>query len=87
MNSHKNAKTTPLSRAEIVRHVREEGQSPAKVAAAFGALRQSENYLRLQVPAERCNPAQFRVRRKRPVNRISGIAAAETAVYMPKALM
>lgn len=36
MNSHKNAKTTPLSRAEIVRRVREEGQSPAKVATAFG---------------------------------------------------
>ena len=36
MNSHKNAKTTPLSRAEMVRRVRVEGQPIARVAAAYG---------------------------------------------------
>lgn len=36
MNSHKNAKTTPLSRAEMVRRVRVEGQPVARVAAAYG---------------------------------------------------
>jgi transposase InsO family protein len=36
MNLHKNARTTPASRAELVRRVLEEGQPVKMVAAAFG---------------------------------------------------
>ena len=36
MNVHKNAKLTPRGRAEIVRRVLEEGQTPKAVATAFG---------------------------------------------------
>ena len=36
MNIHKNARLTPHSRAELVRRVMEEGQSPKAVATAFG---------------------------------------------------
>lgn len=36
MNVHKNARTTPHSRAELVRRVLEEGQTRQAVAAAFG---------------------------------------------------
>jgi transposase InsO family protein len=36
MNVHKNARTTPRSRAELVRRVLSEGQSPAAVAVALG---------------------------------------------------
>ena len=36
MNIHQNAKLTPQSRAEIVRRVLDEGQSPAAVATAVG---------------------------------------------------
>jgi transposase InsO family protein len=36
MDIHKNARTTPRSRAEIVRRVRERGERPAQVAAAVG---------------------------------------------------
>ena len=36
MNLHKNARTTPASRAELVRRVLEEGQPVKVVAAAFG---------------------------------------------------
>jgi len=36
MNLHKNARTTPASRAELVRRVLEEGQPVKTVAAAFG---------------------------------------------------
>jgi transposase InsO family protein len=36
MNLHRNARTTPASRAEMVRRVLGEGQSPAMVAKAFG---------------------------------------------------
>jgi len=36
MNAHKNARTTPHSRAELARRVLEEGQTPKAVAAAFG---------------------------------------------------
>ena len=37
MNAHKNARTTPLGRAVMVRRVLEEGWSVAAVAAAFAA--------------------------------------------------
>jgi transposase-like protein len=33
---HQNARTTPHSRAELVRRVVQEGQSPTAMAAAFG---------------------------------------------------
>jgi transposase InsO family protein len=36
MNLHRNARTTPASRAEMVRRVLDEGQRPAAVARAFG---------------------------------------------------
>ncbi len=36
MNIHKNARLTPHSRAELIRRLREEGQSPKAVAATFG---------------------------------------------------
>ena len=36
MDIHKNARLTPLSRAELVRRVIEDGQTPKAVAAAFG---------------------------------------------------
>src|SRR5215467_13633709 len=36
MNVHKNARTTPQSRAEIVRRIVAEHQSTGQVAAAFG---------------------------------------------------
>jgi transposase InsO family protein len=36
MNLHRNARTTPCSRAEMVRRVLDEGQPPKAVAAAFG---------------------------------------------------
>ncbi|MCH1927304.1 helix-turn-helix domain-containing protein, partial [Shewanella sp. C31] len=36
MNLHRNARTTPASRAEMVRRVLDAGQSPAAVAKAFG---------------------------------------------------
>src|ERR1700754_4609591 len=36
MDIHKNARTTPHSRAEIARRVIVEGQAPGVVAAAFG---------------------------------------------------
>lgn len=35
-NPHKNARTTPLGRAEMVRRIVEEGRSAAEVAAGFG---------------------------------------------------
>ncbi len=37
MDIHKNARTTPLSRAELVRRVLSEGQAPESVATVFGA--------------------------------------------------
>ena len=37
MNVHQNARLTPDSRAELVRRVVVEGQTPKAVAAAFGA--------------------------------------------------
>ena len=36
MDIHENARTTPHSRAEIVRRVIEEGESRSRVAQAFG---------------------------------------------------
>jgi transposase len=36
MNVHQNARLTPHSRAELVRRVVVEGQTPTAVAAAFG---------------------------------------------------
>ncbi len=36
MNVHKNAKLTPRGRAEIVRRVIDQGQTPKAVATAFG---------------------------------------------------
>ncbi len=36
MDIHQNARTTPYNRAELVRRVVQEGQSPTAVAAAFG---------------------------------------------------
>ncbi len=36
MNLHRNARTTPASRAEMVRRVLEEGQAPPVVGKAFG---------------------------------------------------
>ena len=36
MDVHKNARLTPRSRAELVRRVVEQGQSPKAVATAFG---------------------------------------------------
>jgi len=36
MNLHRNARTTPASRAEMVRRVLDEGQRPAAVSKAFG---------------------------------------------------
>ena len=36
MNLHRNARTTPASRAELVRRVLSEGQTPKAVATAFG---------------------------------------------------
>lgn len=36
MNLHRNARTTPASRAEMVRRVLDEGQAPGVVAKAFG---------------------------------------------------
>jgi transposase InsO family protein len=36
MNLHRNARTTPVSRAEMARRVLEEGQPPKAVATAFG---------------------------------------------------
>jgi transposase-like protein len=35
-NPHKNARTTPLGRAEMVRRIIEEGRPVAEVAAGFG---------------------------------------------------
>lgn len=36
MNVHKNARLTPLSRAELVRRVLDEGPTPKATATAFG---------------------------------------------------
>ena len=41
MDIHKNARLTPLSRAELVRRVVEEGQSPNAVAEAFGVCQRT----------------------------------------------
>jgi hypothetical protein len=35
-NPHKNARTTPVRRAEMVRRIVEEGRPVAEVAAGFG---------------------------------------------------
>ena len=41
MDIHKNARLTPHSRAELVRRVREGGQSPSAVAEAFGVCQRT----------------------------------------------
>ena len=41
MDIHKNARLTPHSRAELVRRVLEEGQTPSAVAAAFGVCQRT----------------------------------------------
>lgn len=55
MDIHKNARSTPHSRAELVRRVIVEGQSPKTVAAAFGicirTVRKWVNRFRMEGPA------------------------------------
>ncbi len=41
MNVHKNARTSPYSRAPIARRVIEEGQAPGVVALDFGVSRRT----------------------------------------------
>lgn len=43
MDIHENARTTPHSRAEIVRRVIEEGESRSRVAQAFGVCCKTVN--------------------------------------------
>jgi transposase-like protein len=42
MNIHRNSRTTPQSRAEIVRRVVEQGPPARRVAAAFGISERTE---------------------------------------------
>ena len=52
MNVHKNARLTLHSRAELVRRVLEEGQSPKAVATAFG-VDETENFLAIDAAREK----------------------------------
>ena len=64
MNLHRNARTTPASRAELVRRVLGEGQSPTAVAKAFGVEIKTVNKWVARFVAE--GPAGLADRSSRP---------------------
>ena len=64
MNIHKNARLTPLSRAELVRRVTHEGQSAISVATAFGVTVKTVNKWVMRFRAE--GPNGLRDRSSRP---------------------
>ena len=64
MNLHRNARTTPVSRAELVRRVLGEGQSPTAVAKAFGVEIKTVNKWVARFVAE--GPAGLADRSSRP---------------------
>jgi transposase InsO family protein len=64
MNLHRNARTTPASRAELVRRVLSEGQTPKAVATAFGVEIKTVNKWVARFVAE--GPAGLADRSSRP---------------------
>jgi transposase InsO family protein len=64
MNLHRNARTTPASRAELVRRVLSEGRSPKAVATAFGVDVKTVNKWVARFVAE--GPAGLADRSSRP---------------------
>ena len=64
MNVHKNAKLTPLGRAEIVHRVLEEGQTPTAVATAVGVCERTVRKWVARAVQESSAPARSRVRRR-----------------------
>jgi transposase InsO family protein len=66
MNIHKNAPLTPLSRAELVRRVLEQGQTPKAVATAFGVCPKTVRKWVARFQAE--GPDGLRDRSSRPHN-------------------
>src|SRR6185437_8922656 len=64
MNLHRNARTTPASRAEMVRRVLEERQAPAVVAQAFGVELKTVKKWVVRFEAE--GPAGLEDRSSRP---------------------
>jgi transposase InsO family protein len=64
MNLHRNARTTPVSRAEMVRRVLSEGQPPKAVATAFGVEIKTVNKWVARFVAE--GPAGLEDRSSRP---------------------
>jgi len=65
MNLHRNARTTPASRAELVRRVLSEGQPPKAVATAFGVELKTVNKWVARFVAE--GPAGLADRSSRPM--------------------
>ncbi len=63
-NPHKNARTTPLGRAEMVRRIREDGQPLAAVAAGFGISERTARKWLKRYEAE--GPAGLENRSSRP---------------------
>lgn len=64
MNLHRNARTTPVGRAELVRRVLSEGQLPKAVATAFGVEIKTVNKWVARFVAE--GPAGLEDRSSRP---------------------
>src|SRR5579862_4683483 len=75
MNLHRNARTTPSSRAGLVRRVLSEGQTPKAVATAFGVDVKTVNKWVARFVAE--GPAGLADRSSRPM-RLREPTAAET---------
>jgi transposase InsO family protein len=75
MNLHRNARTTPASRAELVRRVLSEGQTPKAVATAFGVEIKTVNKWVARFVAE--GPAGLTDRSSRP-RRLRDPTPAET---------
>jgi transposase InsO family protein len=75
MNLHRNARTTPVSRADMVRRVQSQGQSPKAVATAFGVDIKTVNKWVARFVAE--GPAGLEDRSSRP-RRLREPTPAET---------
>ena len=77
MNIHKNARLTPLSRAELVRRVMHEGQSAIAVATALGVTVKTVNKWVMRFRAEGPNGLRDRSSRPHRLFRPSSAAIVE----------
>ena len=77
MNIHKNARLTPLSRADLVRRVVVEGQSATSVAAAFGISVRTANKWMARFEAEGMEGLQDRSSRPHRLYRPTPAAIVE----------